>query len=356
MLSGCSRTAAPPSPADSWEVIPLKTHARFNSVYFLDDQTGWLAGGSHATEGGLLGRTTDGGLHWDFESRVANSDTNSLTSVHFLNRATGIVGTDNGEVLMTTDAGLTWQTRLKASGGFGNAVSEFEFVSSTTAYAVIGDRVIQTRDAGYTWQCLTNPSGSCPAPPQCTGAEINPKLDATAIAFLTSTEAVAISRRYSVALSHDGGCTWEIRKSLTGADHLRLTDLDFIDAQHGWIVGEEGFAASTSDGGSQWSIQNTGVGADFTAVRFINRLEGYIIGRRINRSGSVILHTEDSGQTWSQERTVDNDLLLSLFTNDTGSIWAAGEVLDITHGQNLLRKSVKTEPTPHRQSETESMP
>ena len=66
ILVGCAEQ--PPEPAERWVVEELGTLAEFRDVFFLDPLNGWIVGGGHNIEGGILGRTTDGGRTWTFRS------------------------------------------------------------------------------------------------------------------------------------------------------------------------------------------------------------------------------------------------------------------------------------------------
>lgn len=333
-LGGCDQAAAPP---DAWRSIPLDSGAGFNAVFFTDAQNGWLAGGSHLTEGGLLGTTTDGGVSWAFAGRVANDKAKHLTSIHFFNSQIGIAGTDNGEIVRTSDGGRSWETTLKVSERFGNRVSHFSSLSPRVAYAVIRNHVVRTRDRGATWQCPAGAARSCPAPPECPEDE-NADLNASAIALMSPARIAVINDKAAIAISEDGGCTWQKNASLTGQDRVRLNDLFFVDANHGWVVGDNGFIAKTSDGGRQWRVQTAAVAAHFTAVHFVDPASGFLIGRRTNRQGSVVLATSNGGENWELQQTIENDLLEDLFVDESGTAWAAGGVLDVTKGQRLFRR------------------
>ncbi len=344
-LSGCDQTTAPTSAAEAWQSIPLSTGASFNAVYFSDAQNGWLAGGSHLTQGGLLGTTTDGGLNWSFTSRIANAKTNHLTSIHFFSAKRGIAGTDNGEILTTRDGGRSWSTTLKVSDRFGNRVSRFAASGSRVAYAVIGDRVTRTDDRGESWHCFTAAAANCPPAAECPDGGANPDLNASAIALMSPTSMAVISGRTAIATSEDGGCTWRKKGDLTGQDRVRLNALYFADQDRGWVVGDNGFVARTDDGGRRWSVQTAAVAADLTAVHFVDRSSGFLLGQRTNGFGSVVLSTLDGGESWKLEQAVENDLLKDLFVGQSGTVWAVGGVLDVTKGQHLLKKEAAPEAT-----------
>ena len=71
LCSGCVKK----QPALRWEPLPLGTDAAFEDIWFADSLNGWIAGGSYQIDGGLIGRTRDGGLTWDYSSGMFGSTT-----------------------------------------------------------------------------------------------------------------------------------------------------------------------------------------------------------------------------------------------------------------------------------------
>jgi|GEM_PF-3118262 len=76
----------------------------FNDIYFINSNTGWIAGTS-----GKIFKTTDGGANW---SSQTSGTTNSLRDVFFINDQKGWACGDNGELLITSDGGENWEKHL----------------------------------------------------------------------------------------------------------------------------------------------------------------------------------------------------------------------------------------------------
>ena len=55
-----------------------------------------------------------------------------------------------------------------------------------------------------------------------------------------------------------------------------LNDVQFVDAMHGWAVGERGVIWHTDDGGGSWQIQPSGTVCSLKAVCSINQKTGWI--------------------------------------------------------------------------------
>ncbi len=87
------------SPINEFQLTTTKT---MNSIYFVNDQLGFVCG-----DDGLLFRTTDGGNFWAaFNSGI--SLTTDLKSVHFKDADNGVAVGEAGSVYITSNSGVTW--------------------------------------------------------------------------------------------------------------------------------------------------------------------------------------------------------------------------------------------------------
>jgi photosystem II stability/assembly factor-like uncharacterized protein len=92
------------------------------------------------------------------------------------------------------------------------------------------------------------------------------------------------------------------RAELRYFDDAALHAVQFVDAQEGWAVGDEGVVWHTIDGGKKWERQPTGTRASLRDLHFLNPYFGWVAGREElpNGGGSVgvILFTRDGGLKW----------------------------------------------------------
>src|SRR5204863_892715 len=84
-----------------------------------------------------------------------------------------------------------------------------------------------------------------------------------------------------------------------------LHAVQFVSAQEGWAVGDEGVVWHTIDGGKTWERQPTGVRASLRSVHFLLPYQGvgWIAGREeLPQGGSVgvLLYTSDGGTKWKK--------------------------------------------------------
>ena len=56
-------------------------------------------------------------------------------------------------------------------------------------------------------------------------------------------------------VTSDGGTTWASHDIKANGGHLR--NIDFLDASHGFAVGDEGLLMATSDAGKTWEARKT---------------------------------------------------------------------------------------------------
>ncbi|MYB65501.1 hypothetical protein F4X73_12490, partial [Candidatus Poribacteria bacterium] len=57
-----------------------------------------------------------------------------------------------------------------------------------------------------------------------------------------------------------------------------FTDLHFVNAKMGWLVGLGGVIVHTADGGKTWVQQEVETTSDFKAVYFANEKYGWVVG------------------------------------------------------------------------------
>ena len=140
----------------------------------------------------------------------------------------------------------------------------------------------------------------------------------------------------------DGGKTWTVHK-ITSAAQKELSaeeavasqdpvlyDVQFLDAQNGWVVGEFGRIVQTTDGGQTWTErQQSLISGDifdaldlptFFGVHFINPQEGIAAGL-----DGKIARTHDGGASWAFEKLqLDYPIIDPLFTPIRFAEGAAG--------------------------------
>lgn len=271
-----------------------KVSCQLNTVFFLNQNLGWAAGGYavpllNRTRSVIL-KTTDGGINWRV---ISNTMPPHMKQIRFSSPNNGWAVGDSSNVFssgifLTNDGGQTWQSQslsnrrqrdrwvradrrqqtligvtrsgeLKFTAGNGSGIDNAGVLSSSKQrfndVAMVDDRhgwavgdfgaIFQTRDRGLSWQ----------VPP----ALQNSTLPRDLIDFSSVTISPANGDIW--AAGKPGGVLVSIEKQ-TGAVNFHATPItsaihriQFADALHGWAVGDLGIVIATTDGGQSWQIQ-----------------------------------------------------------------------------------------------------
>ena len=241
-----------------------------------------------------------------------------------------------GKILITSDGGFTWS---QAPSGTDGALYRVRFVDANTGWISGQDGIIlHSTDGGKTWQRQTT----------------NTTVYLFALHFLDANNGWAVGDKSIALETHDGGATWTLRKVITQAQREMkpdeaiasadpvLYDVQFVDTNTGWIVGEFGKIFHTTDGGKIWTAQEQSlIGGEVLdaldlpslfGVHFVNGQDGVASGL-----DGKIARTHDGGGAWKFEKMkldypiVDPLFNPYLFADGTGwALGAAGEVVRLT--------------------------
>jgi photosystem II stability/assembly factor-like uncharacterized protein len=78
-------------------------------------------------------------------------------------------------------------------------------------------------------------------------------------------------------------------------EDAELTDVAFVNADHGWAVGDRGAIWHTLDGGRTWRPQISPVQCRLEALHFLNAEQGWAVGGftqpYTHRTSGVVLRT-----------------------------------------------------------------
>jgi len=132
-----------------------------------------------------------------------------------------------------------------------------------------------------------------------------------------------------ILITTDGGTNWNAQTSGTSE---QLEDVFFpVDANTGWVVGDGGVIRKTTDGGTNWSSQTSGTAANLKGITFpVDVNTGWVVG-----DGGVIRKTTDGGTNWnSQTSGTSNELRFVHFPDASNGYIAgfSGIILKTTDG------------------------
>lgn len=341
----------------TWTLIPTPATSRLYGVHFIDDSTGIIVGWN-----GTILRTADGGDSW---SLTSTSITANLQDVHFIDANTGF--TSGGIIAKTTDGGLTWNQVYSAANDYFYVMH----VSANGQGYAAGNwgAFIKTSNYGQTWQSQSDLGEGdifCGDHVSDNAAYMMGKLNIhkssnggsswtviknaiqgggiTAMQFSSDTQGTAVSVAGGgtfyggIAQTSDGGKLWNIRQSATSGGWyavdfptsqvgyvlgttnlgkttnggqtwtysttptLTATCLEFLDAQTGFAGGLGGASniCKTTNGGASFTC-GTNIGA--SDIHFIDNERGIAV-RNIQSGGDTYYKTFDGGNTWEYHNGV----------------------------------------------------
>jgi photosystem II stability/assembly factor-like uncharacterized protein len=270
----------------------------------------------------------------------------------------------NGKVLETTDAGMSWNL---VDVGSDQALYNIDFATDSVGW-IVGQEatILRTSDGGKSWESQAGDiymTSDCLEDPEDEECALAPLF---AVSAIDANNAIAIGDRSTVVKTSDGGKTWDV-STLTpeGQDELDLNsllafedpvlyDVEFFDAQTGFVVGEFGKIYKTTDGGAHWNEkQATLVGDDyfdvldlptFFDIEFLNRDLGYVVGL-----DARVARTTDGGETWTWMPHNVEEYKAPFYSSEVKpdrSVWvvgASGQVVQSKDGTTFAKGGFGTQ-------------
>src|SRR5438128_276679 len=136
----------------------------------------------------------------------------------------------------------------------------------------------------------------------------------------------------TIFVTHDSGIRWsEARhfgpKEFNGAT-VELYSVRFASKKRGWVVGSiskrdqviDSILVYTEDGGETWTRRRAPSRLELIAIDFHDEKRGWIAG-----AGGTILKTVDGGQTWTTQNSGTTATVYHLDFRDDKKGWAVGE-------------------------------
>ena len=205
----------------------------------------------------------------------------------------------------TSNSGQTW-AQISTTGTTAGAIplkgdkAGMAFLNERVGWLTIGpfvsDGFYKTSDGGHTWAKQSLPAFSNPSKP--VALPIAP-------VFFSATSGMLAVQYYNGTSSagivfyttQNAGVNWQVASVLpiSIAGMLSPATIDFLDADHGWIIdGSYATLYRTSDGGRHWNKH-----AGFNGLQVVNFASPQLGWAEDGNSCSLLLSTTDGGQTWS---------------------------------------------------------
>ncbi|HEY9166404.1 MAG TPA: YCF48-related protein [Candidatus Kryptonia bacterium] len=244
-------------------------------ITFSDSQRGFfLVNPNDATSNSLF-RTTDGGASW---SEVSN--TNPVNFVRIFSGGSGIrYAGDTRGLETTTDYGATWASN-GGSAPAGSSYPKFEFANTSVGWSgsFTSPFSYKTTDGGKNWTTVTRPYvdviGGYSVP------------DANTIWIAEWSDGV------NIILSTDGGATWA---NPAGSVSGNRTCVFAFDASKAWVGSSNGKIYKTTNGAGSFTEVDPMMGGNAVSdVKFLTADTGFVVGAAGNFSV-----TYDGGASWT---------------------------------------------------------
>lgn len=118
----------------------------WNAAYFLNDNTGWICGGTDSVI-----KTTNGGTNWTVQENNLYSNSYNY-GIHFVNSLQGYMcgldaTTNEGFILRTINGGGTWGEIFSSS----STIQNITMINTSTGFASGTGKIFKTTNSGTNW-------------------------------------------------------------------------------------------------------------------------------------------------------------------------------------------------------------
>lgn len=281
-----------PTAMAEWTKQNSGTLAALRSVYFIDENKGWIVGSN-----GTFLVTDNGGKAW---KRGRKFTDDNIRDVYFSDPTTGWLLCDRGPfrdtesspsyLMRTIDGGSNWERNNFPESS--DRLVRFFFTKDGYGFAVgEGGGIWQMLDDKKTWKRSELPS----------------RFLIFAGTFIDDFNGVLVGSGGTVLFTFDRGVEWKNAIIPAGAK-TRLHSVFFINQDTGWTAGVKGKIYVTSNGGKVWREQTSGINQDISDIFFVNLTNGFAVGDK-----GTIIETKSGGVTWTAVDTGFNSPLERVF-------------------------------------------
>ncbi|MFA5012704.1 MAG: YCF48-related protein [Ignavibacteria bacterium] len=259
------------------------TPASHYNILFLNSQTGYISSVS-----GIILKTTDGGTNWDMPTPITYLN---VFDIYFIDINTGVAvcsntSTFNSSIYKTTNGGTNWV--LKFSGSRIALRGALQFINSDTGYAggwSIDTALVKTTDGGESWQRVY----------------VSGAIGIDKICFIDANTGYmagyGMDSKPSVLKTTNGGLNWT--KIYSHSNAMMFMSMYFVNAYTGWVVGtsasNQSLIQKTTNAGVNWVDQMNQHPANWELynIEMINENTGWIVG-----DAGQIIKTTNGGTNW----------------------------------------------------------
>ncbi len=321
-------------PQTGWYLQNSGAGGSFNTVYFINDQTGFVSGGI------TIFKTTNGGISW---TGKILPDTSMIYSIRFENQLTGYACGGRGVnnyvsyqyLFKTTNGGDNW---TKIFNTTGSMTSEYFYdVYSQNNFICLADGGFGSMATVGSVICSTNGGVSYPYYLNMYDESFDK------LSFINSQTGWVSARKETdtqvgerrIYKTTNSGANWTLQfhDASQYMGYSSLMNVRFINSNTGFTLyraREKAKFAKTTNGGLNWDTVSF-THQNSQAMFFVNANTGWI-GGTSSTDSELIRRTTNSGQSWQTQKIGNGQINSIFFINDmTG--WAVGL-------NNLILKTV----------------
>lgn len=288
----------------SWFNQPTGTNKKINTIFFLNDNTGFAAG-----NGGVILKTTNSGVNW---VNIYSAAIYDARTVSFLNSTTGWAYiksniSDSLFFLKTVNSGSSW-TKIfidTSSSQFNSA--EIKFFNENTGYLANSIDLRKTTNGGLSWS-LTNLSIYIPS----------------CLYFLSENTGWVGGFQTSLFKTTDGGQNW--LQQFENQPNTTSREIIFPNSTTGFYATDY-YVYRSTDGGENWSESFYVNNIYPVSMTFINVNTGWCLSTIADTTfRNVVLKTTDAGLSWgTYELLLPGRRFNNIFFSSQNTGWLAGD-------------------------------
>ncbi len=282
-----------------WELIKTGTNKNLNSISFVDDYKGFIAGDS-----GLIMQSVDGGLNW---KTFKTSYSNSFNAICYNDNKLFVVGSSGFIGIINSNSNQI----KKMISNTSETLFRIYFLDHNIGF-IVGShgQILKTYDGGMTWQVINS----------------NVKENLFSISFADSKNGIIVGWNGTILKTTDSGLSWQ-KQAQKYNNYFK--DVLFANEFLGFIVGGDGKVLRTENGGEDWDEIDIESNSGLYKINFENSGDGIILSNR----GEIFI-SKDAGKSW-----IKKDVGQPLILNDIKQL-NSGNFIIACNGGNIYKSKI----------------